>query len=242
MHDPAVNPFVEEREPRFFRGLFLAFLVCSAAYGAAALLAGCATDPATGDVTVRVPAAAVDAATNAAARAVVAIREAREASSHSQAETTGKQESGDPAPAAVTVPAAGPESPGDEAPPPPTLEFRHGGFKGGSAKEDPRCRISKLKVGSDSLSLHWDTKIPSDWARETGDKGALVVVAAFYRAGDRWIGGKFDWIDESRSSRSLENIRGGYGGWDGAAWTAAKRHAVCVVSADGRWRSNLVED
>lgn len=122
------------------------------------------------------------------------------------------------------------------------LDFRFGGFKGGKAVEDPRCRISRLKVDKDSLSLHWDTSIPSDWARDKGEKGPLIVVAAFYEVGDRWVGGKFDWIDESRSSRSLKNIKGGYGGWDGAAFASAKRHAVCVVSADGRFRSNLIED
>ncbi len=122
------------------------------------------------------------------------------------------------------------------------LDFRFGGFRGGKAVEDSRCRISKLKVGKDSLSIHWDTRIPDDWARDKGEKGPLIVVAAFYKSGDAWIGGKFDWIDESRSSRSLENIKGGYGGWDGAAFTSAKKHAVCVVSADGRYRSNLIED
>jgi hypothetical protein len=122
------------------------------------------------------------------------------------------------------------------------LDFRFGGFRGGKAVEDSRCRISKLKVGKDSLSINWGTKIPDDWARDKGEKGPLIVVAAFYKSGDAWIGGKFDWIDESRSSRSLENIKGGYGGWDGAAFTSAKTHAVCVVSADGRFRSNLIED
>ncbi len=122
------------------------------------------------------------------------------------------------------------------------LDFRFGGFRGGKAVEDSRCRISKLKVGKDSLSIHWDTKIPDDWARDKGEKGPLIVIAAFYKSGDAWIGGKFDWIDESRSSRSLENIKGGYGGWDGAAFTSAKKHAVCVVSADGRYRSKLIED
>ena len=122
------------------------------------------------------------------------------------------------------------------------LDFRFGGFRGGKAVEDSRCRISKLKVGKDSLSIHWDTKIPDDWARDKGEKGPLIVVAAFYKSGDAWIGGKFDWIDESRSSRSLANIKGGYGGWDGAAFTSAKKHAVCVISADGRYRSNLIED
>ena len=139
----------------------------------------------------------------------------------------------------------GAQASSDSAPTAPSvdLDFRYGGFKGSKATEDSRCRISKLKIGSDSLSFHWDTKIPGDWQRGDTKKGPMIVIAAFYQdSSGRWIGGKFDWIDESRSSRSLENIKGGYGGWDGTSWTAAKKHAVCVVSADGKFRSNLLTD
>lgn len=125
----------------------------------------------------------------------------------------------------------------------PVLVFRYGGFNGDRSAEDSRCRISRLRIGSDSLSFHWDTKIPGDWQRGDTKKGPMIVIAAFYQdSSGRWIGGKFDWIDESRPARSLENIKGGYGGWDGASWTAAKKHAVCVVSADGKFRSNLLEE
>lgn len=122
------------------------------------------------------------------------------------------------------------------------LDWRYGGFRGGGATEDARCRISQLKIGPSSLTIHWDTKIPADWKRGDSKKGPMIIIAAFYQSGDRWIGGKFDWIDESRSSRDLENIHSGYGGWDAAAWRAASRHAVCVVSADGAFRSNLLTD
>ena len=242
MPDPAVNPSAEEREPRFFRGLFLAFLVCAAAYVAAALLAGCATDPATGDVTVRVPAAAVDAATNAAARAIVAIREARESSSHSQAETTGKQESGDPAPAAETVPAAGPESLDGEAPPSPTLVFRFGGFDGSRAVEDPATQIGAFKFSSSGMSYKWTTGDLGNWGLAHTDAGALACAFYWSDKEQAWIGGKFDWISSSRLTRSWENVRERYNGWDPDAFFSAKRHAFCIVSKDGRKRTNLVED
>ena len=122
------------------------------------------------------------------------------------------------------------------------LDFRFGGFKGGGSKEDSRCRLSSPKISADFIRYKWETKAPSDWARNRTEKGALVVACAFYWSGDRWIGGKFDWTDESRDSRSCENIHGGYGGWDASAWRSAKRRAFCVVSADGKWRSNLIED
>lgn len=122
------------------------------------------------------------------------------------------------------------------------LDFRFGGFKGGGSKEDSRCRLSSPKISADSIRYKWETKVPGDWERNRTEKGDLVVACAFYWSGDRWIGGKFDWTDESRDSRSCENIHDGYGGWDASAWCSAKSRAFCVVSADGRYRSNLIED
>ena len=84
--------------------------------------------------------------------------------------------------------------------------------------------------------------IPSDWQRGDTKKGPMILACAFYEDGGKWVGGKFDWIDEARASRPLENIHTGYGGWNAAAWAAAKRRAFCVMSADGRHRSNLLEE
>lgn len=120
------------------------------------------------------------------------------------------------------------------------LDFRYGGFKGGGAKEDSRCRISSLKVSKSGCSLKWESGIPSDWKR--GGGGEFVVAAIFYQNGGKWVGGKFDWIDTARKTRDFKNIDSGYNGWDASVFRAAKKHAFCVVSADGRWRSNLIED
>ena len=201
---------------------------------------GCAGVPEGG-----MPDGAYDFITNSVQRAVSAAERAAEEYSRrdddaGQTEdpattSTGEhEENGEGAQASSDSPSS-PSSP-------VVLDFRYGGFRGSKAAEDSRCRISKLKIGSDSLSFHWDTKIPGDWQRGDTKKGPMIVIAAFYQDGDRWIGGKFDWIDESRPSRSLENIHSGYGGWDGTSWAAAKKHAVCVVSADGKFRSNLLTD
>ena len=208
----------------FGAALCYAFVVVASCLGH-----GCATDPATGEVSIRVPAAAVDFATNA-------IREylesrAATAEGAADAESGAGESSGSTEAAPSSAPAAA-----------PVLDFRFGGFKGGTAVADPRCRISGLKVGSDSLSFKWETGIPVDWKRETLEKGPMILACAFYEEGGRWIGGKFDWIDENRSSRSLENVHTGYGGWNAAAWKSAKKRAFCVVSADGKYRSNLLED
>lgn len=122
------------------------------------------------------------------------------------------------------------------------LDFRYGGFKASNPREDYRCRISGLRIGNDLLSFKWEDDIPSDWKRGDTKKGPMILACAFYEDGGKWVGGKFDWIDEHRSSRSLENIHGGYGGWNAGAWNAAKQRAFCVMSADGKLRSNLLEE
>lgn len=138
-----------------------------------------------------------------------------------------------------------PEQTADPTPAPapaPALVFSFGGVKA-SPKEDSSCRISGLRMSRDGMSFHWDTGIPGSWKRGDTGKGPMVLACAFYwdAARSAWVGGKFDWIDESRSSRSFENIHDGYGGWDAAAFFAAARRAFCVMSADGKLRSNLLE-
>lgn len=122
------------------------------------------------------------------------------------------------------------------------LDFRYGGFKGGKAKEVEDCRISSLKVGSDKMSYKWlkgGCEALGATSREDYDH---TVACAFYWDGSRWVGGKFDWVSTSRTYRDFENIRTGYGGWDAVAFFRATKHAFCIVSVDGKKRSNLIED
>ncbi len=124
------------------------------------------------------------------------------------------------------------------------LDFRYGGFKGGNAKEDSRCRIGSPKITKDKISWKWETKIPSDWKRGSTSKGPMVISAAFYwdESEKKWIGGKMDWCDEARTSRATGHIYDGYNGWKSAGWDKAKKRGFCVVSADGKYRSNFIED
>lgn len=220
----------ELRRRRFFDALarvlvfalFIVLFVAAVVLAPAALLTGCA---APGEP----PPGAIDFVTNAAQRAVVVLREAREGASTSAG---GCEKNGEGAQASSDSPSI---------PPSPALLFRFGGVKATPA-EDGRCHLSRLAIGADSLSFHWDTGIPSDWKRGDTKKGPMILACAFYEDGGKWVGGKFDWIDEHRSSRSLENIHGGYGGWNAGAWNAAKKRAFCVMSFDGKYRSNLLED
>lgn len=230
-YDPdCPEPCARPRPANRARIAFGAALCYAFVVVASCLWQGCATDPATGEVEIRVPAAAVDFATNA----IREYLESRAATAEGAADA--ESDAGESLGSTEAAPSSAPATASA------ALDFRFGGFKGGKAVEDPRCRISGLKVGADSLSIKWETGIPVDWKRGSTEKGPMILACAFYEEGGRWIGGKFDWIDEHRSSRSLENVHAGYGGWNAAAWRAARRHAFCVVSADGKYRSNLLED
>lgn len=124
----------------------------------------------------------------------------------------------------------------------PVLDYRFGGFKGGRASEVAGCRIGSLKVGSDKLTYKWlEGGCEALGAADKSDY-SQTVACAFYWDGAKWVGGKFDWVSTSRTSRSFKNIKAGYNGWDAGAFLGAKRHGFCIVSKDGKKRSNFIED
>lgn len=219
-------------------GLVAAFALCIILIGLVAACAGCATDPETGDVTIRVPAAAVDFATNAVREYLEGLEEA--AKDSAQADSSGAAESGPPATAegeaATSQPREEPEAVALQ------LDFRYGGFKGGGAKEVPGCRIGSFRMSLDGMSYRWlsgGCEALGATSREDYDH---TVACAFFWDGNKWVGGKFDWVSTSRTYRDFENIRTGYGGWDAVSFFRATKHAFCIVSADGKKRSNLIED
>ena len=96
--------------------------------------------------------------------------------------------------------------------------------------------------GKDStLMVHFDDNEVYNLAG-MAEEGPADVRDYWDEDAKKWVGGKFEWTDESRSFRSCQNIYEGYGGWEAAAWEYAKKRAFCVVSADGKYRSNLLED
>ena len=122
------------------------------------------------------------------------------------------------------------------------LDFRYGGFEGGRAKEEPGCRIGSLNVGKDKLTYKWEAGGCEALGAKDNADYSQTVACAFYWDGKKWVGGKFDWISTSRTSRGFENIKSGYNGWDSAAFFGAKKHGFCIVSKDGKKRSNFIED
>lgn len=115
------------------------------------------------------------------------------------------------------------------------LEWKYGGFSGGSAiLSEPR--ISNIKVSSSGMSISWDVKL-SSWGLAESDAGALACL--FCKVDGAWRGGKFDWISSSRATRDFKNINSGYNGWSASDFNRATAYAFVVVSKDGKRRSNV---
>jgi len=120
-----------------------------------------------------------------------------------------------------------------------SLEWAWGGFNGKNAKLADGCEIGSLKVSADGMSYKWVTGGCENIgvsSRESPD----CIAALFVRIDGKWQGGKWEWISTSRTTRSLENIKKGYGGWRKDAIEAAAAFAFCIVSKDGKKRTNVI--
>lgn len=100
--------------------------------------------------------------------------------------------------------------------------------------------LDRIVSGQGGASSHSSGVQPGGDAGDAA--GPASISAAFYWDGSRWVGGKFDGISTSRTTRDFKNIKDGYGGWDWAAFSGARRRAFCIVSKDGRKRTNLIEE
>ena len=116
--------------------------------------------------------------------------------------------------------------------------WAYGGFNGARAALD-KPRIESLRMnGMSGLSYRWAGPNLSAWGLSHTDAGALACLF-LQRADGSWVGGKFDWISSSRTTRDFKNL-GGYNGWTLAGIPNPCRAAFVIVSADGRRRSNVI--
>ena len=100
------------------------------------------------------------------------------------------------------------------SPSPSSLKVQncYGGFKFENAKEDSTAQIQNLTVTSKGMKYGWKSGSSlKGWGLADTDASALAVFAVKGSDGV-YRGGKFDWISKSRTTRSFENIRGGYHG------------------------------
>jgi len=138
----------------------------------------------------------------------------------------------------TNAPAAPPATPAADEAEYDTFTWAFGGFNGSrAALSEPR--IASLRMnGMSGLSYRWAGPDLSVWGLGHTDAAALACL--FVRRSDgSWVGGKFDWISTSRTTRDFKNL-GGYGVWTLAGIPNPCRAAFVIVSADGRRRSNVI--
>lgn len=99
--------------------------------------------------------------------------------------------------------------------------------------------ISGLSVSGSSLSFTYDVNI-SAWGASSTDASKALACAFVKNSSGQWVGGKFDWISSSRSSRGLEHVTGGYNGWSLSGVPNPTEIAFVIVSPDGTKRSNVL--
>ena len=118
-----------------------------------------------------------------------------------------------------------------------SLNWTYGGVKHASASFDSSVILSGLSFSSSSLSFTY-VKDLSNWGLSFGDAGALACLFV-QKADGSWVGGKFDWISSSRTSRGLSHTSN-YNGWTLAGVPNPCAAAFVIVSADGKKRSNVL--
>ncbi len=138
----------------------------------------------------------------------------------------------------TNAPAAPPATPAADEAEYDTFTWAFGGFDGSRATlSEPR--IASLGMnGMSGLSYRWAGPNLSVWGLGHTEAGALACLFV-RRADGSWVGGKFDWISSSRTTRDFRNL-GGYNGWSLAGIPDPCRAAFVIVSADGRRRSNVI--
>ncbi len=119
-----------------------------------------------------------------------------------------------------------------------SFNWIYGGFNGAKASHSG-VSISSLRYSGNTLFFNYDTDL-SAWGLASGDHtGALACLFVKNTAG-QWVGGKFDWISSSRTSRGLEHCLNGYNGWSMSGIPNPCEAAFVIVSPDGRRRSNAL--
>ena len=119
-----------------------------------------------------------------------------------------------------------------------SLSWSYGGVNGAKAAKTT-ASISGLSAGSQTMSYRWAGDTLRTWGLSDGNAGAL---ACFFvqRSDGRWVGGKFDWVSTSRTSRGLENIYAGYRGWTLSGVPNPCLCAFVIISSDGKKRTNVI--
>ena len=118
-----------------------------------------------------------------------------------------------------------------------SLSWRYGGVSGGGYQQSG-VEISHLKTGRNDLSFKYNKDL-SAWGYGHGDASAYACMFVQTTSGS-WVGGKFDWISSSRSSRDLKNVTSGYEGWSLANVPNPCNVAFVILDSKSKRRSNVI--
>ena len=119
-----------------------------------------------------------------------------------------------------------------------SLSWDFGGVNGARAAKTS-ASITGLSVRGSSLSYRWAGDTLRSWGIADGKADALACLFV-QRSDGKWVGGKFDWISTSRTSRNLENIFKHYHGWSLSGVPNPCPCAFVIMSADGKKRTNVI--
>lgn len=122
------------------------------------------------------------------------------------------------------------------------FNFTYGGFKANNAvMTDVSPRISNLRFDKRSLYFTYDRGLDG-WGFSHSDPGAICAVF-FKNTEGRWVGGKFDWISTSRTSRELKHCttEPTYSNWTMAGIPNPCEAAFVIFDRVGRQRSNVLK-
>lgn len=123
------------------------------------------------------------------------------------------------------------------------LSWVYGGVNGSKAVESSGVQIRNLRVNVGSkISYAWAKarfrRTLKEWGLADSDASALAVFG--YKFDNIYKCGKMDWISTSRTNRSWENIKDGYGGWNDKECSAASEFIFLILSKDAKKRSNVI--
>ena len=118
------------------------------------------------------------------------------------------------------------------------FRWSYGGINGSGAKQTS-ATIKGLSMSKNGLSFGWGSGKLSSWGLSDDALGAYACLFVQDASG-AWVGGKFDWISGSRSSRDFINVYGGYGGWNLSNVPNPCSAAFVVISADKKKRTNVI--
>lgn len=119
------------------------------------------------------------------------------------------------------------------------LDWCYGGFSAALAVRSDDVRIELDSVTGGGLLYHYALGDLRSISPGNSHDNPDCIACLFCRADGAWKGGKFDWISSDRLTRDFSNIMSGYHGWPTDAVDTADAYAFCIVSKDGRRRTNV---